>query len=384
MPIDVFLDTSAMPRHVTRPGHVAQQIVDLVNAKLIKTYASTVTIGEWRSQVVGNARQGIEEMHRGLQSALRLKHLERLSVFKELKKLDKAQASVLSEVDDLTKEQCDDLLKRLGINEIPIGPEDAESVFADYFSGTPPFAAAKHRADLPDAFIYRAAVRLSMEHFPRDVLAVCKDARLAGALGSIDRVTVVKDLAELIETEGVQEAMTHLAVFKAWTPKKKKQVLAFLSTGPSFATTAINDFASIELPGTEFSHSSIPVDNSLALIDYVDSVENLEFDWDNLEEIGPGWLVVPFTFECDAGLSLSVFRADAFFLPDWIDVSIGDFEQDYYFEATAERTLQVTGQLSLQYNEKDLKRANSRQPSGIEVEDDIEIDLVPQAAENEW
>ncbi len=373
-----------MPRHVKRPGHAVHQLIDLAEAKLVNIHASAVTVGEWKSQMMANPRHGLDEMHKGLQTAMRQEDLRQLKDFDRLSELANARERMLAEADDIVGRECDGLLKRLGLNAIAIAPGDAAGVFEDYFAGRTPFASRKSRSDIPDAFIFRAAKNLLAEVFPRELVGVCSDDRLAEALRTIEGMAVVKGLSELIESTPIQKAMSHLALSKLWTSQKSKRIIGFLRGNPPFATSAIESYASMVLPYMEFSDYAIPVDNNVATIEYVNEVENLEIDWDNLQQFGPGWLVVPFTFECDAGLSLQVYRADAFSMPDWVEVSIGDFEQDYYFEASARRRIQVSGSLSMQYNKAELERTEPVPPSEVEVED-AEICLVPHGGvEHEW
>jgi hypothetical protein len=221
--IEIFLDSSVMPRRLSHPGLAVKQLADLAEATLICIHASTVTVEEWRSQMIVNARAGVVDVHRGLRVMRDQEHLMKLSNAEQLSTLADAREMMLAESDKITREECDKLCARLDLRIIPLDPKDADEVFDRYFSGKPPFAREKHRPDIPDAFIHCAAKRLASNFGGRDIFAVCADTRLAEAFGQIEHITLVRSLSQLIETKEIQEAMTHLALWKAWTCEMREQ-----------------------------------------------------------------------------------------------------------------------------------------------------------------
>ncbi len=103
-------------------------------------------------------------------------------------------------------------------------------------------------------------------------------------------------------------------------------------------------------------------------------VDNLKVRWKIAHEVGPGWLYVPFSFETDADLDMQVFRGDAFSVPDWVEVDLGDFEHDYYFEARGNRTLEIEGNISFRFTKEDLEAEKLKYPEDVEV-DDVKVSL---------
>src|SRR5262249_11177066 len=159
--------------------------------------------------------------------------------------------------------------------------------------------------------------------------------------------------------------MTHLDLYKVWSGKEE-QVLAFLAKQSKFVEKKLIEYAFEELQGSTFNHDSIPVDNNEATIGSVDDVRDIEVNWKKAQQPGPGWLTVPFDSICEAHLALMVFRGDAFSLPDWIHVRIGDFEEDYYFEGEADRDPRVSGWLSFSYTKEELEASKLKLPASVE------------------
>ena len=82
------------------------------------------------------------------------------------------------------------------------------------------------------------------------------------------------------------------------------------------------------------THFLIPEDNSTATISYAYDFTNIIIDWDNAQSIGEGVLSVGITFESFLEVWFYVYRGDAFDVPSWVEVSLGDFEDDHYFDAS--------------------------------------------------
>ena len=148
-----------------------------------------------------------------------------------------------------------------------------------------------------------------------------------------------------------------------------------MSNSKDFVLEAFTMYADNEMSGHEFTHPSLPTDNEEATLDNVYAVDDLKVDWDNLAELGPAWIAVPFTFETDADLSLSIYRMDAFSTPSWINVSLGDFEEDHYFEASASRRIKVSGHIYFLFTKDELATTPLQLPSSVEIED-VGIDFI--------
>jgi hypothetical protein len=194
---------------------------------------------------------------------------------------------------------------------------------------------------------------------------------------------VFDSIKSLLQANIALEAMTHLELYRLWTPEKQKQIMKFLSKQQRFIDGKLDDLVSNKLPGYTISDYSIPVDNNEATISSIEDLRDFEIDWEAAKQLGPGWILVPFEFICDAGLDLLVYRSDAFSMPDWIHVSIGDFEEDYYFEGEGNRKLRVKGRFSFYYTKEELEASKLRLPASAGIEEDIDVELVEESYPDE-
>lgn len=381
-PIHVFIDTSAMPRHLTRPGHAIDQLVELCQADLLRVHMSDVALREWRSQMTKDFLDAIKDMHKRLRDVIRQPLSHKLASRKLISQLLGRQDATTAEATREARKSCDEFIRKMAVNKMPIDDADGAAVFDGYFAGDAPFREPKSREDLPDAFILCAAKRFASAH-PGRTFAICHDKRLREAIGELREVRPFEDLMTFLQSDPVKKAMGHLELSRIWTAEKQEEVITFLSKQQKYLSKLVHDFAYDTLQGQTFSDSSIPVDNNEATISSLRDIEGIEIDWEKVDQFGPGWIVVPFEFEANADIDLQVYRADTFAVPDWIHVSIGDFEEDYYFEASAERRLRVTGYLSFLFTKEELAADKLRQPANAEVEEDYEIKLADKAEYDE-
>jgi hypothetical protein len=78
----------------------------------------------------------------------------------------------------------------------------------------------------------------------------------------------------------------------------------------------------------------------------------MSVSWDEAESLGEGLISVPISFEAEVELDFYVFRSEAFDVPDWVNVSMGDFEEDHYFEASGSRRARFNARLVLGFTDK--------------------------------
>jgi len=382
-PIHLFLDTSVLPRDLARIGHDLDKLGELVGAKLVKVHMPEIAVQEWRSQMIAEYMKVVKEMHSSIRSVVHHPLSAKLGHHTALAQLATDRESIIANAETIASEACDAFLKRLDVDIVKLDGEDAAKVFNRYFAGEPPFPQAKQRNDIPDAFIYQAASRLLFTLPFAGMHALVGDGRLGKALGNLPKVPVHESVKAFLLTDLAKEAMTHLELYKVWSGKEKT-VLAFLAKKKEFAEEKITEYAINELTGSSFTDDSIPVDNNEAIIGYIDDIRDIEVDWDRTDQPGPGWVIVPFQFTCDADLDLQVFRSDAFSMPDWIHVSLGDFEEDHYFEGEANRELKISGWLSFSYTKEELEESELILPASVEVDSDMDIELVELPSDEEY
>lgn len=87
--------------------------------------------------------------------------------------------------------------------------------------------------------------------------------------------------------------------------------------------------------------------------------------------MGPGSLGVPFTCRLSASVEFSVFRGEAFSVPEGVQVFLGDSEKDHFFDAQAHLALDVEGLLALELEgwKKGWKKATSLKLEDVFVEE---------------
>lgn len=291
-----------MPRHLTRPGHAVDQLVELCQADLVRVHTSNVALREWRSQMTKDFLDAIENMHSRLRDAIRQPLSHKLASRKLISQLLDKQDATTAEATREANKSCDEFISKMAVNELPIDDPDGASVFDGYFAGDAPFREPKFREYLPDAFILCAARRFASAHPGHTPLAICHDKRLRKAISELPGVQPFADLMTLLQSEPVKKAMGHLELSRVWTADKQGEVIKFLSKQQKFLSKLVHDFAYDMLQGQTFSDSSIPVDNNEAIISSLGQIEDLEIDWGKVDQLGPGWLVVPFHFESNADL----------------------------------------------------------------------------------
>ena len=243
----------------------------------------------------------------------------------------------------------------------------------------PLFGQAKNRNDIPDAFILCAGRQFAFSTAGHRI-AICNDKRMRNALTGLPGVDTFSGIKEFLQSELGRQSLNRLELHKVWTDEKREEAIALLKQKKGFIKRKVEHFADNVLPGNTFSHGSLPTDNEEGTIDGTYDVEKLELDWGAMDVIGPGWIALPFSFETDADLTLWIYRMDSFSVPSWIQVHIGDFEEEHYFEASAHRRMRVSAVLLFKFDKKELTATPVKLPSNVEI-DDVEIDLIDEVSD---
>ena len=242
-----------------------------------------------------------------------------------------------------------------------------------YFAGAEPFRSSKEREDIPDAFILEALKDLRAKT-KGSILAVAKDKRLAEAMATVPDVEVYADIRELLSAEQIVAAQKETkfeARWQAWLERFDEQ----LPNTSGAILLQLKSQIESEMAFTEIESSLIPSDNNTAIITGTAPPEDLELDWDNVEKLGAGWILIPFRGTCSVLTDFDVYRSDAYSQPEWVSVQMGDPEKDHYFEAQAQFLIEVTGTASVQFDEDDILSEELSEPTHIEV-DDLEFEVL--------
>ena len=145
-----------------------------------------------------------------------------------------------------------------------------------------------------------------------------------------------------------------------------EKLKAILQADADAMKSTLSDLVEDTIQGFEVEHSAIPDDNNLATVHGAEGFKNIEFDWDNVHDYENDWISIPFTFTATVELECYVDRTDTFSVPDWVHVSMGDFANDHYFEASGSLRLQFKGDLSVKFSDDEIEE--EEWPDDFEIE----------------
>ena len=363
--VDVFLDTNVLPEDPAYPRQEYEHLIQLVEARLLNVHLSDVARREWVTRMQAKFAGRAKEAVRHASSLARHRLLPDMAHAEQLKGLADAGDDLINNARDVSGQCCQKLLDRLEASIHPVSPDDGAVVLDGYFAGTPPFSEVKARNDFPDAFILEALKRLAV-FGTREIQGVTADTRLGKAFSDVSGVTHFKSIKELLASPVIQAANEILPLAKHWTPEREAEVVAELRKRSAFLKTTMQSLAENGL-FQETASGNIPEDNGEATITYIGELSGLTFDWADRDELGPGWIGVPFGFKCEAGLEFMVYRADSLHVPHWVQVDYGDFEEDHYFEASGSREITVEGQATIRFTLEELSEDELPDPEDVEI-----------------
>lgn len=333
----VVLDTNII-RGASEQSTPFQILRDLAHAHSVKVVIPKVVLEErrtqWRSRYakqIDTAKQSLSI----LSTELTLSNLESLtSALAALEEID---------IEAMSLNRYKNFVEGNGFSIREMTIDECEAAWTGYFSGGAPFKKLKNRADIPDAHILASVVEIAKTaptlHF------VAGDAAMYDAASEIEGITCHKTLEGLIETGEIQALRFELETEKKW---QKVKPLVSGATIKELVAAHVLEHGSELLEWLEVRDSAIPEDNHTALVQsygeaYAVSVGDVQ-DW------GAGYLRCSATYSVEALLSFMVFRGDAFDVPDWVSVSLGDFENDHYFEAEGYHELIIQVPVSVKIN----------------------------------
>lgn len=363
--IDIFLDTNVLPEDPACPKQEFEHLIQLVEARLLNVHLSDVARREWVTRMQANFVERAKEAVRHASRLTRHRLLAELTHAEQLKGLADVRDDLISNAREVSGQCCQKLLDRLAATIHPVNPDDGVVVLDGYFAGTPPFSEVKARNDFPDAFILEALKRLTT-FGTREVQGVTADARLAKAFSDVHGVTHFESIKGLLASPIIQAANESFPLAKHWTPEREAEVVAELRKRTDFLKATMQSLAEDGL-FQETASGNIPEDNGEATITYIGEISSLTFGWADRDELGPGWIGVPFGFECEADLEFMVYRADSLHVPSWVNVDFGDFEEDHYFEASGSRMITVEGLATIRFTLEELSEEELPAPEDVEI-----------------
>jgi hypothetical protein len=350
--IDVFLDSSVLPRSPAHLGLGFESLCQLAQSGLVKVYLSTVVEREWRSQLedawidlAARARTAVQDL---------LDHPWSPSLEQD-SSLGKALAALSIpgyRIRQLSRSNAEGLIARLDPEILPIGPDHAPNVFDQYFDGSSPFSSRKQRKDIPDAFIHQAARGLA-ERLDGELQCVIGDSALRNSLARHRGVVTHETIGKFVRVDYVRALTKQLGPAQLWaatlsTLNKK------LPEAASVLTEQLNEALSEALLWQSIKHQDIPDDNQEGIISLVYETSHVYYGWDATLDFGPGLIALPFETVVPVTISFMVFRGDAFGVPDGVAIDFTELASDHYYEAEADIDVEVLGLASIRFDLQDL------------------------------
>jgi len=161
--------------------------------------------------------------------------------------------------------------------------------------------------------------------------------------------------------------------FAIWWEERYAHAISAIRDREEEIRDLIDEEYLFNIDGSHIEHYEIPEDNNEAYVSYTGHPDETEIDWDEAIPLAEGLVSVPVYITCSLGLSFYVYRGEAFDVPDWVNVSLGDFEHDHYFEASAERTGRFTANLILEVTDKAMVELPDLEDTEVSVEN-VEFD----------
>jgi hypothetical protein len=364
LPARVFVDTSILPRNPGAPGQAFEVLSALVGAGLVHVSISEIAVREWQSQLGSQFKQHVEEWDRQTRALLGHAWAKYLKLPFTPQTLGADCKELADAAVRVAREQSEKLLKSIGADTVGIGATDGKDVVDAYFAGAAPFREVKFRSDFPDAFILCSLKNALADCGPLHF--VCGDKALSTAAAALSGVAVYQSLKAFHESKIGQKAQSELRLAQQW-PSRRKEAIEFLRNHETLLHDQIESLAIDALAGETVHHDEIPDDNNDATVSSVGGVDALHFSWKRFKEIGPGWIEVPISYTTEVEVFFSVFRGDAFDVPEWASVDIGDFEEEVFFDASGELPIKVATSLVVKFNDGDICSPEIKMPSSFEL-----------------
>jgi hypothetical protein len=348
----VVLDTNNLPRNVAAPSAAFRRITKLIEEGVIRVEMPFVIAEEWRTQQAEHLRRQLQKSEEALKDILEGGHLEGNAEVPPLAASIDAIRRTAPHVDALSRQALERLIRQLRTEVIPIAGIHGSRVIEAYFKGAAPFSGVKARKDFPDAFIYEAVSDLARVDPPEQFVVVTADGNLSKSLSALRNVTCVASLEQLVESDQVSRLTADIALETRWRAELQevvatvRQRLQLLLATVDFQNSFVNSVAEHRV-----YHPSIPSDDGEAGISQVDDPEDMEIEWDAVEDYGPGLFRVPFSCRSEVLLGFPVHYSEAYGQPEFVMIQWGDHEETPSFEAEAYAFACVRGFLSIALNE---------------------------------
>jgi hypothetical protein len=338
---DLFAITVVLDTSILRAAGVAsapfQVLRGLAEAGLVKVLIPELATEEFRTQWRDRNQDNISQSMKALKALSSEPMLPEGVVASARKMLD--QLSHL-ELESLSTSFLHDYMNNNGFSIFPLNYKQAKNAWESYFVGNLPSKKPKFRSDIPDAHIVAALVDLAEKE--EVILFASSDKGQRDSAAQTSKIVCFESLEALVKSPQLQPFVAKWETEQKW--KSVQETLLFDEI-KEHVRDFVRDNGGDLVSWEEVSDPHIPEDNHTATITMYGEPVDIEIgepqDW------GGGILRYRATFLSECLLSFSVFRSEAFDVPDWVSVSIGDFEEDHYFDAEGYRIVIAQVDLSV-------------------------------------
>lgn len=328
--IPIVFDTSVLtPIRPTQPPAELRLLQRLATAKHVRLLIPEMAAREWLSQLTAPAISALDRLGKATRDIQRQESIKDLPSWVATGVTDALAGEVLSQIADLARSWYETKLRALCIRSIPLQEDDWRDTLDRYFGGWPPFGDVKSRKDIPDALVCAGVLRALSED--SRTIFVSADCRLRKAVSN-EGCAVATSLPDLLLMDSITGLHSD-PEFALWWEGHLRDVIGSLRKESARLVELLSGEVPNAVCNQTISHYEIPEDNHEAFVQGSDEPDEIVLEWDKAESLGEGLLSIPIVFNAELLLDFMVFRGDALDVPDWVSVSIGDWEDDHYFEA---------------------------------------------------
>ena len=365
-PLAVVFDTSILTGiKVESPSPELQLLQRLQQVGKITLLVPEMAAREWLGQRAEPAQRVLDQLLTALKGAQRQPSLAEQPAIKQFLECKETKSLDVGEIASASERWQASWLRALGFSLIPFEFGDLSFAIDRYIAGQPPYASKRGRKDIPDALILAGARRARKDEGM--AIFVCGDKRL-GKAAEAEGLTVAESLTDALKLPAISSLHSN-AKFALWWEGHLSEVVKTIKDDQEALDTLLQDILVNAVTGVSVRHGDIPDDNHEAYVQSAGDFTHIEIEWSEAESLGEGLMSVPISFEASIELDFSVYRGDAFDVPDWVSVSYGDFEDDHYFEASGTREARYTARLVLEFPEAAMEMTPDLTEIEIAIED---------------
>ena len=335
----VVCDTSTL-RGTGSTSAPYQVLKGLVSAGLVNVLVPELVLNEfrtqWRDRIQSDVVAGLKAF--GTLSNDTFITANSTTNFKN------ATAQITSlDLEALSLDYAAHFLSDSGFQLFPLSFDQANDAWKRYFLGQLPSNKVKFRADIPDAHVLAAMAEITKLN--NQTIFVCADKPLRQAAEIGNDVICFDSFASLIASPILEPFVAKWQLEEKWKLLKTNLNLdPILDRVQGFVMENGGNLLSYK----EVTDPQIPEDNRTASIAMYGEPEEIEAS--SPEDWGGGFLRYSVSYFSECLLSFNVFRADAFDVPEWVSVTIGDPETDHYFEAEGYAVVIVNVDVTVRVN----------------------------------